>query len=407
MVNLIEFPCSARWRLNREAVIPQRDYGTESISPVEADEGEDRAGVEPGIALCLSGGGYRAMLFHVGSILRLNELGYLPNLERISSVSGGSITAATLGVNWVMLQFDARGVAGNLEKCLVEPIRAVAARTIDEASIIGGILSPESISEKVSEAYRKHIFGSATLQDLPDRPRFVINATNVQTGTLWRFSKPYMADYQVGMIRNPKEELAIAVAASSSFPPVLSPFRLELDPARFDSKTKGPLHEIPFTTDVVLTDGGVYDNLGLETAWKRYQTILVSDGGGQMAPEAEPKGDWARHGLRVNAIIDNQVRDLRKRQVLAGFQRGDKAGTYWGIRSDANNYGPPTGSLPAPFESTLELAQLRTRLKRLDDLVQERLINWGYAICDAAMRRWVVPAAEPPDRFPYPAVGVG
>jgi NTE family protein len=42
--------------------------------PVETDEPER---VEPGVALCLSGGGYRAMLFHVGAIWRLNELGYL------------------------------------------------------------------------------------------------------------------------------------------------------------------------------------------------------------------------------------------------------------------------------------------------------------------------------------------
>jgi NTE family protein len=48
---------------------------------------------EEGIALCLSGGGYRAMLFHLGALWRLNELGYLPTLARISSVSGGSITA--------------------------------------------------------------------------------------------------------------------------------------------------------------------------------------------------------------------------------------------------------------------------------------------------------------------------
>ena len=387
--------------------MPERDYSLEATSPVEGDPTEEREGAQPGLALCLSGGGYRAMLFHVGSLWRLNELGYLPKLERISSVSGGSITAGTLGRNWRRLQFDGRGMANNLGQCLVEPIREVAARTIDEASIIGGILSPESISERVTDAYRKHIFGSATLQDLPDRPRFVINATNVQTGTLWRFSKPYMADYKVGMIKSPQEEIAVAVAASSSFPPVLSPFRLELDPGRFDAESKGPLHKIPFTSDVVLTDGGVYDNLGLETAWKRYQTILVSDGGGQMAPEAEPKGDWARHGLRVNSIIDNQVRDLRKRQVIAGFQRGDKSGTYWGIRSQVDSYGPPAGSLPCPEPSTRALAQLRTRLKRLDDVVQERLINWGYAICDVALRRWVVPEADPPDGFPYPAAGVG
>src|SRR5260370_36738192 len=60
----------------------------------------------PGIALCLSGGGYRAMLFHLGALWRLNELGYLPKLERVSSVSGGSITAAVLGMNWTRLAVD-------------------------------------------------------------------------------------------------------------------------------------------------------------------------------------------------------------------------------------------------------------------------------------------------------------
>src|SRR5690348_18283259 len=55
---------------------------------------------EPGIALCLSGGGYRAMLFHVGCLWRLNQLGMLARLDRISSVSGGSITSGVLGMNW-------------------------------------------------------------------------------------------------------------------------------------------------------------------------------------------------------------------------------------------------------------------------------------------------------------------
>src|SRR5437867_2725601 len=56
-----------------------------------------------GIALCLSGGGYRAMLFHVGALWRLNDLGYLPKLNRVSSVSGGSITAGVLAMNWTAL----------------------------------------------------------------------------------------------------------------------------------------------------------------------------------------------------------------------------------------------------------------------------------------------------------------
>src|SRR5690349_24700851 len=58
---------------------------------------KERGRPESGIGLCLSGGGYRAMLFHVGALWRLNELGYLTRLTRVSIVSGGSIAAAVLG----------------------------------------------------------------------------------------------------------------------------------------------------------------------------------------------------------------------------------------------------------------------------------------------------------------------
>ena len=114
-------------------------------------------------------------------------------------MSGGSITAATLGLRWGRLQFDGDGVAQAFTAEVVAPLRRLASTTIDRKSIIGGILQPRrTVAEKVAEAYREHLFDGATLQQLPDRPRFVINATNVQTGSLWRFSKPYMADYRVG-----------------------------------------------------------------------------------------------------------------------------------------------------------------------------------------------------------------
>jgi NTE family protein len=289
---------------------------------------------EPGIALCLSGGGYRAMLFHLGALWRLNEWGYLPSLTRISSVSGGSITAGFRGFKRAGLGFDAQGIARAFDQEVVQPVRALGGKTIDEGSILSGIVLPGSIADKVVDAYRKHLFGNATLQALPAEPRFVINATNVQTGALWRFSRPYMADYRVGVVRNPTVELAKAVAASAAFPPVLSPLRLEVDASLYDppsGQASEDLHREPFLTDVVLSDGGVYDNLGLETAWKRYQTILVSDGGRKMQAEEEPKGDWARHALRINEIIDNQVRSLRKRQVIGSFETGARKGTYWGV----------------------------------------------------------------------------
>lgn len=381
------------------------------LSPVQMIDPDSAARpVQHGIALCLSGGGYRAMLFHLGALWRLNEFGYLKKLDRILSVSGGSITAGVLALNWPKLGFDAAGVAQSFVPEVVATVRTMAGKTIDEGAIIGGSLLPGTIAEKVADAYRKYLFGNATLQDLPDDPpRFVINATNVQSGALWRFMKPYMRDWRVGEVKNPKVELAVAVGASSAFPPVLSPLRLELQPSDYSPPAPcEDLHFEPYTTDVVLTDGGVYDNLGLETAWKRYDTILVSDGGGKMEPEPEPKGDWARHALRVNDLIDNQVRSLRKRQLIGSYKAGagGRNGTYWGIRTDIGNYGVPS-PLPCPYDQTMALAKTETRLKRLDPVVQERLINWGYAVCDAAMRRHVDPSLPMPVSFPYPKSAVG
>ncbi|MFL6012668.1 MAG: patatin-like phospholipase family protein [Gaiellaceae bacterium] len=377
-----------------------------AASPVHgADEGGK---LEDGIALCLSGGGYRAMLFHVGAVWRLNELGYLSKLNRISSVSGGSITNGVLAHNWPQLQFDTGGVATNLDEQFVRPLRRLASKTIDKGAVFKGILLPGTISERIAGSYRDNLFGKKRLDQLPDDPRFIFNATSMQTGRLFRFSKPYLADYTVGVLRNPKVELATAVAASSAFPPILSPVEVEMDASAWDPPAKNePNHREPYTTKAVLSDGGVYDNLGLETAWKRYRTILVSDGGGAMGAEPKPHHDWARHAYRTLGVIDTQVRSLRKRQVVHGYLTGERNGTYWGIRSHTKDYGPPEQSLPCPEDKTLALARTETRLAQMDDALQQRLINWGYAICDVGMRRWVEPDAPPPAAFPYPAAGLG
>lgn len=359
-----------------------------------------------GTALCLSGGGYRAMLFHLGTLWYLNEHGWLPKLDRISSVSGGSITSATLGLQWKKLAFNAAGVATNFTDEVIAPVRALGSKTIDVSSILAGMFLPGSASDRITSAYRKHLYGAATLQDLPDRPRFVINATNVMSGVLVRFSKPYIWDYRVGKIPNPTRLLGEAVTASSAFPPVLSPVTIDVTKETFAPNTGDDLQRPPFTSRIVATDGGVYDNLGLETAWKSFSCILVSDAGGKMQPDPDPKHDWARHALRVNDLIDNQVRSLRQRDLITAFTNQEKEGAYWGIRTDIANYHVPN-VLPCPHDKTLALAATPTRLAAVPDLLQERLINWGYAVTDAAMRAHVDTALAPPPAFPYAAAGVG
>ncbi len=356
------------------------------------------------------------MLFHLGALWRLNETGHLAQLSRVSSVSGGSITAAKLGVSWTRLVFGTDGTAANFADEVAEPLRGLASRTADLPAVLTGVLMPGSINRRLAGIYKRHLFGAATLQDLPSDkqgPRFVINATNLQSGVLWRFSRPYSWDYKVGKIAKPDISLATAVAASSAFPPVLSPARLRFKDEAYAKGSGRGMQRPPFTTRPVLADGGVYDNLGLETAWKRCQTILISDGGGALASHEGTLGplgwwrwrDWGTQSLRVLRVIDNQVRSLRKRQAIDAYRADPESpqyrqGTYWGIRSDIEDYRLDT-SLDFPPEIAEQLADLPTRLKRLDTDTQEQLINWGYTICDTAMRRWVDPSLPVPSGLPY------
>jgi NTE family protein len=369
-----------------------------------ADEGGAMA-PGPGSGLCLSGGGYRAMLFHAGALWRLNEAALLGRLDRVSSVSGGSITAGVLGLAWPRLDFDGAGVARALVPEVVEPLRRMARHTIDFPAIALGLLLPGTIGDRIVGSYRRRLFGSATLQDLPDRPRFVFDATNLQSGVLWRFAKPYMRDYRVGEVKAPRVGLATAVAASSAFPPFLSPIVLKLADGDFTPGSGNDLQRSPFTTRVSLTDGGVYDNLGLEPIWKRYETILISDGGGHMGAQERPHRFWPLHAYRVLGVIDTQVRSLRKRAAIDAFVAGRRKGGYWGIRTDIADYGLPS-ALPCPHAATMKLASVATRLGRMDETTQERLINWGYAVCDATLRRHVDPGLPAPAGFPYPRTGV-
>ncbi|HEV7920358.1 MAG TPA: patatin-like phospholipase family protein [Thermoanaerobaculia bacterium] len=372
------------------------------VAKAEELPDEDRApdGPGEGTALCISGGGYRAMLFHLGTLWALSEFGWLPRLDRVSSVSGGSITAAVLGLHWNELTFSGSR-ATNFEGVIVAEVRKLAGITIDAESIIKGIFLPGTISDRVVAAYDKHLYHGKTLQDLPDRPRFVLNATNVQSTALFRFSKPYIWDYRVGKIEQPRIRLAEAVGASSAFPPILSPMQLDLSRQTFVPGSGIDLQKPPYTRKAILTDGGVYDNMGIETAWKRYRRVLVSDAGGKTQAEEAPGTNAVTHSLRVNSLIDNQVRSLRKRQVIDSFKNGSRQGSFWSIRTDIRDY-KLADALPCPLDRTLALAAVSTRLAALSAEVQEKLINLGWAMTDAAMRRHVDPALPPLGRFPYP-----
>jgi len=357
------------------------------------------------------------MLFHLGVLWRLAELGYLGThdrigkhghigtLQRVSSVSGGSIIAGVLGIAWSDLRVDEENLLDRFRELVVKPVERFASRTTVSIWTAAWASVISTVNKRVARVYRRRLFGQKTLQDFPDSPRFVINATNLQSGALWRFSKPFTRDRRVGEIKNPTDSIASVVGASSAFPPFLSPARFRYDESQYTPGSGDGLQAPPYTTRPALSDGGVYDNLGLETVFNNFQTLIVSNAGGKYKAKPRIIGDWALQSYRVMDTIDNQVRSLRKRLLISSLASLERYGVYFSIRSNIADY-PARDKLPCSRERARELADIPTDLAAKDPGSQQRLINWGYAICDAGIRSWVEDGLPAPTDFPYPDAGV-
>lgn len=376
---------------------------TQTVAPVSQVAIAKQPGPNEGIGLALSGGGYRAMLFHLGAFIRLFELGLLKDIDRISSVSGASITSAKVALEWKRLK-----TRDDFFDHVVVPIRRLARWPIDIPCVAAGLLTPWTVSECIAGALRAFLFGNASIRQIPTRPQFIFDATNVETGTLWRITRDYMADWKVGRIESAYVRLAEAVAASAAFPPFLSPYVLGVRPADFKTVYR-ECKDRRLLSDIALTDGGVYDNLGLETIWKSYRNVLVSDASAALQSDPRPARNWLSHSGRVIGIGYGQAASLRKRQLIASYKAPDgdtnkRRGAYWGIGSDIKNYHFGD-ALEAQHERTEKLAKLGTQLRPFrffSKELDERLINWGYAICDTAVRKHFGQRNDPPAKFPYP-----
>ncbi|MGX8008337.1 patatin-like phospholipase family protein [Mesorhizobium sp. ORM8.1] len=363
--------------------------------------------VRQGLGLCLSGGGYRAMLFHAGALARLNEAGLLGKLDMVSSVSGGSIAAGLLAVLWPRLTF-VNGVATNFGIYLSK-ILEFSQVFLDAPSIATGLFNPfSSAARAVAACYERHLFDGAMpmLKGLPEKPWFVFCSSNLSTGSLFRLSRRYIADYRIGVAYHADLPVALAVAASSAFPPLLSPLRLDLTPFQWKNDKLDPTVGPPVPPRrAVLTDGGVYDNHGIEPALKRCRWLLVSDAGAPWRASNSGLWNWYSQLKRVSDTTDNQVRSLRRRDLVARFQAAKDAddrglpndttrpdyaatrGVYWSITSK------PDATAPHFVQSAATApADIATSLHFLGAKETIDLVNWGYSASDQALRGWYQPA---------------
>jgi NTE family protein len=257
---------------------------------------------------------------------------------------------------------------------------------------------------------------SMLLANLPLRPSFTFCSTDLTFGVNWVFERERVGDYQVGYLRGADMQdwkVSRAVAASSCFPPVFDPCTVRLNVGKLkDGKCK----DRRLLGCVRLTDGGVYDNLGLEPAWKTHRVVLVSDGGAPF--KALTLESSFRVLMRYTDVVMNQVASLRKRWLISGFLTNKLAGTYWGIGGSVDSYqrsarqGLTKDTTAPSFAGYSEdlvksvISRVRTDLDAFSAAEIAVLGNHGYSLADMAIRMHepeLMKKDAEPFRLPHPA----
>jgi predicted acylesterase/phospholipase RssA len=333
------------------------------------------------IALALSGGGLRATLFELGILLYLSLVDELKHVKAVVSVSGGSILAAHFATRWVQATTSKNGfidVAAELVRFTQSDIRNAAIISWIWAGYPRIIFSPNSVGKIafLESQYRNH-FGNTTLGDVPtgsEFPEFAFVATDtkkqqrvaIMSRRIVRLS--FRGTVASDLILSSGVHLSLAVAASSSFPPVfeileLTHHELGLKYDEFD----GALN---------LSDGGVSGNLGVEVLTALMDQGIIKTGrllvcDAETGLVEEPSNNLLAvlnaHGAALSATARETVERLGTNALMLSFSN-----------RTAEDYG-------LPFRVLTNLASYRTDLDRPTWQECEALITHGAAICQMAL----------------------
>lgn len=315
------------------------------------------------IGVSLSGGGFRAAAFHLGTLRYLHKAGVLRKIDFLSTVSGGSIIGASYcqktNEGMSFQEFD-QYFRGRLQMSVIGRVlvsfpflRFLFAVLLIFAAILYfsvftfhgwvglviGIMGMWLLiqfqfrlfpaSQVIEKIYDKVFFNHAVLKDLPQKPMLIINSTNLQSGRLFYFTPEKMSDstYDGSYTANRKKvfkheqfPLARAVMCSSSIPSFFTPVRIthEFFNQAEDVKKIQP----------ILIDGGVYDNQGIHKLTHpkgeyECQTVLVSDAGNLLPFE----GSYNNVLILLMRTVELFMNRIKMFQMMINLYRGRQSNT--------------------------------------------------------------------------------
>jgi NTE family protein len=217
------------------------------------------------IGLALSGGGSRAIAFHLGCLRALNDLGLLDQIEVLSTISGGSVIGAyyayTPTKSFDEFEHDVRrflrsGFQKKIATGLINPATFVSclAGFFTGGAGVGRF---KSITDVFSHVLDREVFNHARMRSALRNhlENVVIGACDLRTGSAFRFGNDRAGSWRLGEMVDGNINVALAVAASAAYPLFLPALGRRLT---FTKNGNDSAH------DVLLTDGGVYDNLGVQ-----------------------------------------------------------------------------------------------------------------------------------------------
>ncbi len=243
------------------------------------------AGSSGTLGLALSGGGSRAAAFHRGTLRALTEIGLLKEVAVVSTVSGGSL----FGAAWLAARSNGSSDAQFLSMLGQELERGFVLRSVRprllKTLLPGGSYTRTNV---IAETFDRIFFHGKTLSQLPERPALCLNTTVLNNGEVGKFSRKGFSAFGLNvpgshpsyLVPLPDFPIALAVGASAAFPVGLPPLLLSRKRLPENLQFGGSLAG---SRSLALTDGGVLENLGIQTLLKsnRFRTwnLVVSDAG--------------------------------------------------------------------------------------------------------------------------------
>jgi NTE family protein len=352
--------------------------------------------------LCLSGGGFRATLFHLGVIRRLIFLNVFNQIERINSVSGGSIAAGMIMMELSKQPFHS---VEDFDNRVIKPVINFIQKS--PRGNIYKILPFRRDPSRFSRVLDEELFENMSFNELVLTPEWVCYATSLNSAYSWKFSQNEIGDSTTGHTQPTQDDrLSVGVAASACFPPLFKPIKFSTRDRSFQFKyVEGILvdRNNPSPPNIIsLTDGGVYDNLGSESVLKKKSSFIISDASGITRNWRNDTPGLLEEIKRPIDIAMDQNGKLRRRLLFNLLLKSDdsiliessKPISSYSIKEIPMKESPTSPedmpyypSIPRDLERAI--GEIRTDLNAFHD-VEVQLLLWnGMVKIDAALKRWV------------------